>query len=43
MLADIAVLSRDLFRIDPMEIHGTRVDMTIFDGRIVHGPQPDSR
>ncbi len=34
-LADLAVLSRDIFVIEPMEILDTRVEMTIFDGRIV--------
>jgi hypothetical protein len=41
-LADIVVLSRDLFKIDPMEIYKTRVVMTIFDGRIIHGGIPGS-
>jgi len=35
-LADLAVLSHDIFDIDPMEILDTRVKMTVFDGRIVH-------
>lgn len=35
-LADLAVLSRDIFRIDPAQIRETRVDMTIFDGQIIH-------
>jgi predicted amidohydrolase YtcJ len=35
-LADVVVLSRDIFQIDPMEILDTTVEMTIFDGRIVH-------
>jgi predicted amidohydrolase YtcJ len=35
-VADMAVLSRDVFAIDPMEILDARVEMTIFDGRIVH-------
>ena len=34
-LADVAVLSRDVFAIEPMEILDVRVTMTIFDGRIV--------
>ncbi len=35
--ADLVVLSRDLFRLEPAEIPGTDVDLTIVDGRIVHG------
>ncbi len=34
-LADVTVLSRDIFAIEPMEILDSRVTMTIFDGRIV--------
>ena len=34
-LADVTVLSRDIFAIEPMEILDSRVRMTIFDGRIV--------
>ena len=34
-LADVAVLSRDVFTIEPMEILESRVTMTIIDGRIV--------
>jgi predicted amidohydrolase YtcJ len=34
--ADMAVLDRDIFQVDPMEIADTRVEMTIFDGRIVY-------
>jgi predicted amidohydrolase YtcJ len=34
--ADIILLNRDIFQIDPMEIADTQVDMTIFDGEIVH-------
>ena len=30
------VLDRDIFEVDPMEIADTRVEMTIFDGRIVY-------
>lgn len=36
MLADLAVLSQDIFRIEPMKIHQTQVLLTVFDGRIVH-------
>ena len=35
-LADMAVLSADIFAIDPVQIEQAKVDMTIFDGRIVH-------
>jgi predicted amidohydrolase YtcJ len=35
--ADLVVLSQDLFRLEPAEIPGTDVDLTIVDGRIVHG------
>lgn len=34
--ADLVVLDRDLFTMDPEEIPDTRVDMTLFDGRIVY-------
>ena len=35
MLADVAVLSQDLFRVDPREIYKTKVVLTVFDGRVV--------
>jgi predicted amidohydrolase YtcJ len=35
-LADMAVLSADIFTIDPIEIQNTKVLMTIFDGKIIH-------
>ena len=35
MLADVVVLSQDLFQIDAMKIFETKVVMTVFDGRIV--------
>ncbi len=35
-LADITVLSRDIFHIDPIEIENTRVELTIFDGRVIY-------
>ena len=35
--ADLVVLSQDLFRLEPAGILETRVDLTIVDGRIVHG------
>jgi predicted amidohydrolase YtcJ len=36
MLADIVVFSQDLFKIDPMRIHETRVDLTVFDGKVIY-------
>ncbi|MBW2148712.1 MAG: amidohydrolase [Deltaproteobacteria bacterium] len=33
--ADMVVLDRDIYAVDPMEIIETEVDITIFDGRIV--------
>lgn len=35
-LADIAVLSDDIFKIDPREIRNAKVDMTIFDGEVIY-------
>ena len=34
--ADLVVLERDIYTIPPLEIAATRIDMTIFDGRIVY-------
>lgn len=34
--ADLAVLSRDIMAIPPSQLTEVRVDMTLFDGRIVH-------
>jgi predicted amidohydrolase YtcJ len=34
-LADVVVLSQDIFKIDPKEIDKTRVVLTIMDGRVV--------
>ncbi|MFN0103797.1 MAG: amidohydrolase [Bryobacteraceae bacterium] len=36
LLADIAVLSHDLFTIPNIDIHQTAVDLTVFDGRVVY-------
>ncbi|HEX7150046.1 MAG TPA: amidohydrolase [Thermoanaerobaculia bacterium] len=36
LLADIVVLSQDLFEVPPSEIATARVDVTVFDGRVVH-------
>lgn len=35
-LADLVILSRDIFRIDPNEIEKVTVRMTIIDGRVVY-------
>jgi predicted amidohydrolase YtcJ len=35
-LADLVVLSQDIFQIDPMEILDTTVEMTVFNGQIVY-------
>jgi len=34
--ADLVILERDIYSIDPMEIVDTRVALTLFDGRIVY-------
>jgi hypothetical protein len=39
-LADLAVLSDDIFSIDPVKIAETKVFMTVFDGRVLFGPVP---
>jgi predicted amidohydrolase YtcJ len=36
-LADLIVLDRDIFEIEPLEIAQTQVVMTIFGGQIVFG------
>jgi predicted amidohydrolase YtcJ len=35
-LADLVVLSQDIFHIDPVQIETTHVDLTIFDGRVIY-------
>jgi len=35
-LADLAVLSDDILSIDPTAIQDAKIDMTIFDGRIIY-------
>jgi len=40
MLADVAVLTCDPFRIPPARLHTCQVALTIFDGRIVHDDAP---
>jgi predicted amidohydrolase YtcJ len=39
MVADIVVLSQDLFEIPPAQIGKARVDMTVFDGQVVYTRQ----
>lgn len=36
-LADLVILSQDIFKIDPKEIEKVKVVMTIMDGRVVYG------
>ena len=36
MLADVAVLSDDLFTIPPEKIESVKVDMTVFDGAVIY-------
>ena len=38
-LADVIVLSQDLFTINPMDTHKTQVDLTVFNGRIIYSRQ----
>lgn len=38
-LADLVVLSEDIFAIDPVKIADTKVYLTIFDGKAVVGPE----
>jgi predicted amidohydrolase YtcJ len=40
MLADIVVLSADLFTIAPEAIENVRVEMTIFDGEVIYAASP---
>ncbi|MBL7872870.1 MAG: amidohydrolase [Cyclobacteriaceae bacterium] len=35
-LADVIVFSQDLFTIDPMKTHETKVVLTVFDGKIIY-------
>jgi len=35
-LADIIVFSQDLFTIDPMKTHATKVVLTVFDGKVIY-------
>jgi predicted amidohydrolase YtcJ len=38
-LADLVILDRDIFKIDPVDIEHARVMMTIMDGRVVYEAQ----
>jgi predicted amidohydrolase YtcJ len=38
--ADMVVLDRDIYAIDPAEILETKVDLTVFDGRVVFRREP---
>lgn len=35
-LADLAVLSADIFKINPVEIEKTKIVMTVFDGKVIY-------
>jgi predicted amidohydrolase YtcJ len=39
-LADLVVLSQDIFHIDPVQIEDTHVDLTILDGRVIYEASP---
>jgi predicted amidohydrolase YtcJ len=36
MLADVLILSQDLFRVAPEKIHETKVDTTVFNGKVIY-------
>ncbi|HMV84394.1 MAG TPA: amidohydrolase [Blastocatellia bacterium] len=36
MLADIAVFSQDLFKVEPIRIHETKVVLTVFNGKVIY-------
>jgi len=38
-LADVIILDRNLFELQSHQIHGARVEMSIFNGQIVHDNQ----
>lgn len=42
-LADLVVLSRDIFHIDPVQIEDTHVDITIFDGQVIYDASSPQR
>jgi predicted amidohydrolase YtcJ len=35
MLADLVMLDRDIYKIEPLEIDQTKVVLTVMDGRVV--------
>ncbi len=35
-LADLAVISEDIFKIDPSAIRDACVDLTVFDGKVIY-------
>jgi predicted amidohydrolase YtcJ len=35
-LADVIVFSQDLFTIDPMKIHETTIELTVFNGKVIY-------
>ena len=39
-LADLTVLSQDIFTIDPSKIQDTKIVATVFNGKIIIGPEP---
>jgi len=39
-LADLVVLSQDIFSIDPIKIADTKIYLTIFDGRLIESTNP---
>ncbi len=36
MLADLLILSQDIFRVAPSAIHESRVALTVFNGKVIH-------
>jgi predicted amidohydrolase YtcJ len=39
-LADLVIIDRDIFKIDPVEIEKAKVTTTIMDGRVVYEAKP---
>lgn len=39
-VADLVVLSQDIFSIDPGKIPDTKIEMTLFDGRVIESANP---
>ena len=42
MLADLVVLSTDIFQLTPEKVRETVVKVTVFDGEVVYTKKPDS-